>query len=422
MSTQPALTVLGLAQGNRFDEIREMFAPNLRALVAADALRAAWTAELAKIGAVTAIGAPISEAAGPDTMVVRVLVTGEHGAMTLVVSIADGDWLTGLQLAPAAAAEPVAPWQAPSYVDELTFVEAEVTVGTGPLALPGTVTRPRAAGPYPGVVLLAGSGPNDRDGTVGRNKLLKDLAWGLASRGIAVLRFDKVTVAHRAEVAGRSDFTPVDEYVNPAIAALDLLGGQPGVDPARLFLLGHSQGGSLAPRIAAAVPAVRGLVLLAGGAVPIQWSAIRQVRHLASLAPGSEAAAQPTIDALTRQAELVDSPELSLSTPNSELPFGAPAAYWLDLRGYDPVAAAAALDRPILIVHGGRDYQVTTAEDLAAWQAGLSGRANVTVRVYAADNHFFFAGEGPSTPAEMEPAQHMDPAVVTDIAAWIQTV
>jgi pimeloyl-ACP methyl ester carboxylesterase len=182
---------------------------------------------------------------------------------------------------------------------------------------------------------------------------------------------------------------------------------------------GHSLGGTVAPRVAAAESSVAGLVILAGGTQPLYWAAVRQVRYLASLNPATAAASESAIEAMTRQAEKVDSPGLSPATPDSELPFGVPAPYWLDLRGYDPAAAAAALGQPILILQGGRDYQSTVAEDLAGWQVGLAGRPDVTIRVYDADNHLFFPGSGPSSPAEYEPAQHMDPAVVADIADWL---
>jgi uncharacterized protein len=122
------------------------------------------------------------------------------------------------------------------------------------------------------------------------------------------------------------------------------------------------------------------------------------------------------------RARRVDSPDLSASTPADELPFGVPAPYWLDLRGYDPVATAATLDRPILVLQGGRDYQVTVEDDLELWRSGLSSRSDVEVRVYPSDNHFFFLGHGPSTPAEYEPVQHLDGAVVDDIADWLATV
>ncbi|MGO4431230.1 alpha/beta hydrolase family protein, partial [Streptomyces sp. MCAF7] len=124
-------------------------------------------------------------------------------------------------------------------------------------------------------VLLGGGGPFDRDGTSGPNKPLKDLAWGLASRGVAVLRFDKVTYAHPGEVADTSDFTMADEYVPYAIAAVRTLQHEPTVDPARIFVLGHSMGGKVAPRVAAAEPSVAGLVLLAGDAQPMHEAAVR---------------------------------------------------------------------------------------------------------------------------------------------------
>ncbi len=415
-----ALAVLELAAQGRFAEISERFAPQLRPLVPAEALRAAWAAELARNGPLSSVGTPVAEQAGPGAVVVKIPVSFAGGAATVAIGLAGAQgWLTGIQLLPPSAAEPAVPWEPPAYADQDSFTEQDVTLGDGPLAVPGTLSVPRAAGPLPGVVLLSGSGPHDPDETIGRNKPFKDLAWGLASAGVAVVRFEKVTHAHPAVVAARRDFTLTDEYVPHAVAAVRLLAGHPAVAAGRVFVAGHSLGGTVAPRVAAAEPSVAGLVILAGAAGPVHWAAVRQFRYLASLDGGEAVAARAALDVITRQARAVDDPGLSPSTPGSDLPFGVPAAYWLDVRGYDPAAAAAALGRPMLIVQGGRDYQVTVADDLSRWQAALTARPDVTVRVYPADNHLFFPGSGPSTPAEYEPAQHVDPAVVADIAAWL---
>jgi uncharacterized protein len=413
------LAVLDMAQTGRFAEIRDMFAPQLRAMVTPGTLQAAWAAELARRGPVTGVGTPVREPAGPRGSLVRIPVTFEHGELTVAVSVSDEGWLTGIQLLPASAAQPTRPWEPPPYTDPGAFGEQDVTVGSGVLAVPGTMSLPHQGGPLPAVVLLGGSGPVDRDETIGRNKPFKDLAWGLASRGVAVLRFDKVTHAHPEEVTADRGFTLTDEYVPDAVAAVQALRQQPAVDAERVFVLGHSQGGTAAPRVAAAEPSVAGLVIMAGGTQPVHWAAVRQVRYIASLDPATAAASGPTIEAMTRQARLIDSPGLSPATPPSELLFGVPAPYWLDLRGYDPAAAAAALGKPVLILQGGRDYQATVADDLPGWEAGLAGRPDVTVRVYPADNHLFFPGSGPSSPAEYEPAQHMDPAAVADVASWL---
>ncbi len=422
MATSPeqaALAALDLAQAGQFAQIKEMFAPPLRALVPPEALQAAWDAEIGRRGRVTGVGTPVSEPGDPGVTVVRVPLTCERGGLAAVVSVTGQGWIAGIQLAPASAAGRAGPWEPPEYADPAAFDEQEVTVGSGPLAVPGTLSLPHGPGPRPGLVLLAGSGPRDRDETLGRNKLFKDIAWGLATRGVAVLRFDKVTYAHPHEVAGERGFTVSDEYLPAAIAGIRLLQQQPGVGPALVFAGGHSLGGSVAPRVAQAEPSVAGLVIMAGGAEPLHWAAVRQLRYLASLDPGTAAASQPAIKAVIRQAELIDSPDLTPDTPPADLPFGVPAPYWLDLRGYDPPAAAAAVGRPMLIVQGGRDYQVTVADDLARWQAALADLPDVTIRVYEADNHLFFPGEGPPSPAEYEPAQHVDPAVIADIADWL---
>jgi len=401
-----------MALEGRFAEIAELFAPHLRAMVSAETLQAGWAGEISKVGPISAVGEPVSERVEAGLVPVSVPMTCEHGEVTVVMSVDDAGKMHGLRLALPA----VTSWEPPSYSVPERFAEHEVTVGSGPLAVPGTLTLPRGRGLQPGVVLLSGGGPFDRDETSGVNKPLKDLAWGLASRGVAVARFDKVTLAH-SHLAIEPGCTVTDEYVPHAVAAVRLLQQQPGVDPARVFVLGHSMGGRVAPRVAAAEASVAGLVILAGDTQPMHHAAVRVVRYLASMTPAS--IPQAAVEAFTRQAALVDSPDLSPATLAADLPFGWPASYWLDLRGDDPVATAAALGKPMLILQGGRDYQVTVDDDLTNWQAGLAHRPNVVIRVYDADNHLFFPGSDPSTPAEYGPPQHVDPAVIADIAEWL---
>lgn len=418
LGLQTAVNVVSLAREGRFREICDLFSPALRPLVSADLLQEAWDAEVGRQGAIVAVGNPLSDE-GAGGVLVKVPVACEHGGLTVVVSVTHGGQLAGLQLAPPSAAEPVAPWQPPDYADPANFGETDLTIGAGQQAVGGTLSMPHGARRGPAVVLLAGSGPNDRDETLGRNKPFKDLAWGLASRGVAVLRFDKVTFAHASEVAVKSDFTLADEYLPQALAAIEILRTHPGVDAGRIFVLGHSLGGTVAPMVASKAPSVAGLVIMAGGAQPLHLAMLRQVRYLASLDPNASAASAAALEALAEQVRRVDDPGLSPTTPATDLPFGVPAPYWLALRNYQPVTVAASLAQPMLLLQGGRDYQVTVVDDLALWEQGLQGRENVSIRVYPADNHLFLPGGGPSTPAELEPAQHLDPDVITDIAVWL---
>ncbi|MCP2339436.1 alpha/beta hydrolase family protein [Actinomadura rupiterrae] len=285
-------------------------------------------------------------------------------------------------------------WTPPPYAAPDAFKEQDVTLGS----VGGSLVVPHAGGDV-GVVLLSGGGPFDRDGTAGPNKPLKDLAWGLAARGVASVRFDKPS--------GQAA-TMADEYVPFAAEAVRQLREL----VKRVFVVGHSMGGKVAPRVASAV-GVDGLVLLATDAEPMHRAAVRVSRHLAALDPAyAEFAAQ-----IERQVAALES--LAPDTPSADLPFGFPASYWRDLLDYDPVEAAGALGVPLLIAQGGRDYQVTVADDLSRWQTALKGRSDVTFRVYESDDHMFFPGSGPSLPSDYLQPQHVDPAVIEDVAAWL---
>ncbi|MEE8062479.1 MAG: alpha/beta fold hydrolase [Gemmatimonadales bacterium] len=298
-------------------------------------------------------------------------------------------------------------------------VEREVTIGSGEWALPGTLSFPTAGGPFPGVVLVHGSGPNDRDETIGPNTPFRDLAWGLSSRGVAVLRYEKRTREYRQRLAtdGTAGFTVKQETVDDALSAVELLRRTEEIDPSRLVVVGHSLGGMLAPRIGRRDPHLAGLVVLAGLARQLEDVILEQIHYLAGLDSTISESERARLEQIEQEVALVVALDWEDSTSSARV-LGAPASYWLDLRGYDPVGVAQELSIPMLILQGGRDYQVTI-DDFRRWEEGLGDDPRVTLKVYPQLNHLFMTGEGPSGPAEYERHGQVADEVIEDIAAWI---
>jgi dienelactone hydrolase len=325
----------------------------------------------------------------------------------------DGGKVTGLQFRPPQRAYEFKP---PPYARPESFREVAVVVGEGgDWPLPGTLSLPKGDGPFPAVVLLHGSGPHDRDETIGPNKPLRDLAWGLASQGVAVLRYEK-----RTREQGRRwkpSMTFREETVDDAVAAAALLRKRPEVDGKRVFVLGHSLGAVAAPEVGRRDPALAGLILLAGNTRPLEDVVLDQVTYILSLSPGKDD--KEELEKLQKQVARVKDRGLTADTPSSELPLGAPAAYWLALREYDQAATAARLKLPMLLLQGERDYQVTMA-DFAGWKKALAGHKDVWLKSYPKLNHLFMEGEGKARPAEYDKAGHVSREVVDDVAAWVK--
>jgi uncharacterized protein len=230
-----------------------------------------------------------------------------------------------------------------------------------------------------------------------------------------VLRYDKRTKTYSAKMS-EMDYTVEQETVEDAVRAAALLRHQPDIDPNRIFVLGHSLGGYLAPRIAAQDGKLAGLVFLAANARPVEVMALEQNEYVASLGNAPSPEVQKRLADL--RAEVLKVRNLAPGKANPPVLMGLPVAYLLDLKGYDPLAAAKRLTIPMLFLQGERDFQVTM-KDFDLWKSALGGRSNVTFRAYPALNHLFLTGESKSSPAEYRVPGNFNAEAVGGIANWL---
>lgn len=298
------------------------------------------------------------------------------------------------------------------------ITEKEVTVGTGEWALPGTLSVPKGKGPFPVVILVHGSGPSDRDETIGPNKPFRDIAWGLASKGVAVLRYDKRTKVYGQKMVGMS-ITVKQETIDDALAAVTLMQKTNGIDKNRIYVLGHSLGGMLIPRIALNAKGTAGFIVMAGPTRPLEDIMLEQYQYILSLDKTMDQSNKDaTINSIKTQVNNIKKLQKNSKLVEKDL-LGVPASYWLDLKSYNPAITAKKITKPMLIMQGERDYQVSL-EDLNIWKTNLSSNKGVTFKTYKDLNHLFMTGKGKSTPAEYNVEGHVSQSVIDDIFNWIK--
>ena len=301
------------------------------------------------------------------------------------------------------------------------ITEFEITIGSGQWKLPGTLSIPAGDGPFPVVVLVHGSGPHDRNETIGPNQPFRDLAWGLGKQGVAVLRYEKRTKKYGAQMSVDSDaVTVMEETVLDAVAAVKFLVGYGAkIDAKRVFVLGHSLGGTVIPRIAEGAKDAAGFIVMAGAARSFEDMVLDQVRYIYSLRGTLLDEDKKNIATLEEQVRRAHALKAGDSVPSSELPLGMSVRYLTDLHEHSSVEGALKVTQPMLFLQGERDYQVTL-EDWALWRKALKGHKNVKFILYPDLNHLFMEGKGKATPDEYGKAGTVDQKVVDDIAAWVK--
>lgn len=402
-----ALRLLDQMDAKDYAAAEASFTPDMAAAVPADKLKAVWESLPAQAGAAKGRG----EAKVTPHQGVQVVVIPLHYAngelIAQVVVDAQGK-IAGFMIQPA----PPAPAAAPAA--DASYIERDFPVGD----LPGTLAMPKvpAAAKIAAVVLVHGSGPQDRDETVGPNRPFLDIARGLATQGIAVLRYEKRTKARPQDFAD-GKYTMDLETTDDAVVAVAALRATPGIDPDKVFVLGHSQGGMLAPRIAQHSGHVAGLILFAAPARSLLTILPEQNHYLLDADGVIDAQERQFLDELDRKIANVRG---NADAADKDTPLGLPAGYWRAFEKIDPIVDAHQLEIPMLLLQGGRDFQVVDT-DWQLWKKGFSTDPRATFKHYPALNHLGIAGEGPGTLAEYnKPGGHVDTRMIDDIAGWIR--
>lgn len=396
----------------KYTDLSALAATNSKSTFTPQFLRERAGAEVTKFGKLQHIGTPVTAQEGGNTLV-SFPVKFEKVSVNIQFTINAASQIAGLYFRPAESPLP-ALWHEPSYSNPAAFHSRELTVGDDQWKLGATLLVPNGKPPFPALVLIHGPGPNDRDETIYANKVFADLAEGLASRGIAVLRYDKRTKTY-ADKMSEIDYTVQQETVEDALRAAALLRRQPEIAPAKVFALGHSLGGYLLRRVAEKDGKLAGLIFFAANARPVEAMALEQNEYVASLSSSPSPDAQKRLADL--RAEVLKVRNLDPNRNNPPVVMGLPLAYLLDLKGYDPLAVKN-VPTPMLFLQGDRDFQTTT-KDFEIWKSAMAGRKDSTFHSYPALNHLFMAGNGKSTPGEYRVPGNVSGEVIRDIADWL---
>jgi len=413
---ETAQNFIGLLFAGDFTSAAGKFDDQMKIALNEAKLQETWINTIIEAGALIQLNAP-KTAEVESYKIVTIPCSFQRSIIEVQITFNKEGQISGLNFIPTSME-----YHAPDYVDKSAFSEVEVTIGEGKWALPGTLTVPTGSEPFPGLVLVHGSGPNDRDETIGPNKIFKDIAWGLASKGIAVLRYDKRTFIHAKQLTPDmvDKMTAKEEVTDDALLAADLMRKTEGIDTKRVFLLGHSLGATLAPRISQQDNELAGIIIMAGMTRLIEEAILDQFTYLYNLGGNITPQQQAELDDLKNKVDKLKDPEFIENISRQDLPLAMPVAYWKDLHNYDPANTVKTLDTDILVLQGGRDYQVLESKDFKGWKDALNHRENATLKVFSELNHLFIAGEGKSSPQEYMVEGNVEKEVIDYIVEWIK--
>ena len=287
----------------------------------------------------------------------------------------------------------------------------------GLLTLPDDTSKP-----VPAVVFVHGSGASNRDEKVGKLTPFKDLAEGLAAHGIASVRYDKRSFAYGRKMLKEKNITVKEETIEDAVRATQLLRKDGRIDRNRIFIVGHSMGAMLAPRIDAQGGNYCGLILMAGSPYKLEDIILRQNQQaMGGLNKLMQWIAAFQVKKLKKTfAGLYN---LTDEEAKKRKFAGGTTLYYFKEMGEHPAPGFLKLTRkPLLILQGEKDFQASAAVDFTGYQTLLEGHDNATFKLYPGLNHAFvpaLSDDINKARKEYAEERHIGEEVISDIARWI---
>lgn len=384
--------VEALADGKELQGLYARFDPQAQAQLSLEALGGLWTQLTAVSGGFLGYDGETEKGEQGGYTVLRQRMDMQAADLICTVTLTEEGRIIGLGFAPAP------PEEKPLAAE---ILEEDITVGEAPWCLPGTLTLPRTQeGPVPAVVLVQGSGPSDRNETLGALTPFRDLAHALASQGIAVIRYDKRTFVYSAELSSASDlstFTVEEEVIQDAIAAGRLLAQDERIDPSQIYLLGHSLGAMLAPRIADESQGLfAGMILACGTDESLLDIMLRQSTDAIAALPAGDVrkAQEQVLELAQEQANALEN--MTAEEAQRATILGQPAYYFWEM-AQQPTASDTLkkLALPTLIINGSRDFQILPQEGQLAWETALDMNAPWLSCLWADVNHLLMQPDAP---------------------------
>ena len=302
------------------------------------------------------------------------------------------------------------------------MINEKAVVGAGTaFPLPGILTLPDdLSEPVPAVVFVHGSGPSDMDEKIQKLTPFRDLAEGLAKYGIASIRYDKRTYAYARRMT-RVKPTVKEETIEDAVLATGILKNDPRINSERVFIVGHSMGGMLAPRIDADGGDYKGIIMMAGTPYRLEDIVLRQLK---------EAGESKSLTGLFSAHEYKKFSEKfkGLYSMTKAEASGKKFAGNLTLYYFQEMGRKTAVDylletdKPALIMQGEKDFQVLKDVDFEGFKEQLEGRPNTYYHLYPGLNHLFVEGiydDILKAQKEYNVERHIGDEVIGDIAEFI---
>ena len=311
------------------------------------------------------------------------------------------------------------PYSPPAYINTLSFYELKLNIAAKGISNDGILSLPKNKEKPPLVIIVGGSGPTAMDANSGPNKPYKDLAWALASQGVAVYRYNKRTFnKDNISMKRASKLGLKEEYVDDLNALVNYFSKSDKIDARRIYILGHSQGGFMLPYFAKENgKKVKGYISLAGNFSTIADMLPYQFRFLKSLNPDSTAA--KAYDAFIAKADYMQRNKESSKVEKDSMVTGMTLYYLKDMEMHQPQKLINYLaDKPVLFIQGGRDYQVPPTE-LEKWKASFKDKCCAEFKTFDKLNHVMMEGEGPPNPAEYNTPANIPEYVPAFISDWV---